>query len=86
MLRPYSMAEARAQSLLIHCKMETGGEAIRNEYYVEHFSVSWTTRHHGAGPPKLLLITSHRVVLGDEARLRPEWEVRVERIARVAER
>ena len=58
-------------------RTETGDEAAtKSEYYVEHFSISWTTRHHGAGPPKLLLITSHRVVLGDEARLRPEWEAR----------
>eukprot|EP00965_Chrysotila_dentata_P187071 6171904-Pleurochrysis_carterae.AAC.2 len=53
------------------------------EYYVDHFSITWTTRNSSAGAPKLLLVTSQRVVLGDEGRLRPEWEVPVERIARV---
>ena len=53
------------------------------ELYVDHFSITWTTRYHTAGAPLLLLVTSRRVVLGDEARLRPMWEVPLERIARV---
>ena len=51
------------------------------EFYVDHFTIEWTTRYRTAGPPLLLLITSGRVVLGDEERLRPLWEVPLERIA-----
>ena len=38
------------------------------------------------GGTALLLVTSARVVLGDQARLRPLWEVPLERIARVEKR
>jgi len=82
-LRPYAVHEARAQSMLINCEFDATHANLEQEFYVAHFSISWTTRQGYAGPPKLLLVTSQRVVLGDEARLRPEWEVRVERIARV---
>ena len=82
-LRPYAEHEARAQSMLINCEFDATHANLEQEFYVAHFSNSWTTRQGYAGPPKLLLVTSQRVVLGDEARLRPEWEVRVERIARV---
>ena len=82
------MAEAKAQSMLVHCRTimgrSVGGEvASEQEYYVDHFSVTWTRRDRTAGAPKLLLITSQRVVFGDELRLRPIWETRIERIARV---
>ena len=87
-LRPFLMSEATAQSMLVHCRPMTsrrvGGETMpEQEYYVAHFSVAWSRRNRAAGSPKLLLITSQRVVFGDELRLRPIWETRVERIARV---
>ncbi len=85
-LRPFSLQEAKAQSMLAQCVMNTdasyGGE---QEYYVDHFTLrgSGTSLRRVATRPRLLLVTSQRVVLGDAARLRPLWEVRVERIARV---
>ena len=87
-LRPFSEGEARAQSMLVHCRTimgrSVGGDVeSEQEYYVDHFSVTWTRRDRAAGAPKLLLITSQRVVFGDELRLRPIWETRIERIARV---
>ena len=94
-LRPFSMSEARAQSILGFCKLRgdpsSSGERHGDgplvggaqEYYVDHFVIPWTTRDRTAGSPLLLLVTSARVVLGDEARLRPLWEVPLERIARV---
>ena len=56
-LRPFQKEEAQAQSMLAHCR--TGLDA-RNEqeFYVDHFSVSWTRRDRTPGRPKLLLITS----------------------------
>ena len=57
-----------------------------NEYYIDHFRIAWRTRHQTAGAPRLLLVTTARVVLGDAERLRPLWEVALERIARVERR
>ena len=83
-LRPFHMSEARAQSLLGLCKGGGGGgPSNQQEFYIDHFTIPWTTRSRTMGAPLLLLVTSARVVLGDEARLRPLWEVPVERIARV---
>jgi len=88
LLREFSLAEAKAQSMLQHCRTITerslsGEQDAEQEYYVDHFSVTWTRRSGTEGSPKLLLITSQRVVFGDELRLRPIWETRIERIARV---
>lgn len=83
-LRPFDMAEARAMSLLELCKLPAGmPTAAVHECYVDHFSIAWTTPFHTPGAPLLLLLTSARVVLGDEARRRPFWEVALERLARV---
>eukprot|EP00966_Prymnesium_polylepis_P318867 7364460-Prymnesium_polylepis.1 len=85
------MAEAKAQSMLVHCRTimgrSIGGDVgVEQEFYVDHFSVTWTRRNGTAGSPKLLLITSQRVVFGDELRLRPIWETRIERIVRVEQK
>lgn len=91
-LRPFHPSEARAQSLLSLCKLlrqgasstaAAGSASPPPEFYVDHFVIDWTTRHRTAGAPLLLLVTSARVVLGDQARLRPLWEVPFERVARV---
>lgn len=86
-LRPFSLSEAQAQAMLGQCRQlqDEGASAARyrHEFYIAHYSVPWMTRQKAPGPPRLLLITSARVVLGDEARLRPLWEVPLERIMRV---
>jgi len=71
-LRPFDSNEARAQSLLVLCKLrpDPSGAANTPELYVDHFVIDWMTRYRTAGAPLLLLVTSKRVVLGDEARLR----------------
>lgn len=90
-LRTYSLAEAHAQAMLSECRAPTLdpmllGAPAPNEYYLDHFRISWVTRDKRAGPPRLLLVTTARVVLGDAERLRPLWEVPLERIARVEQR
>ena len=93
-LRPFSMDEARAQSMLGLCKLRTAATPAPHaahappgsplqEFYVDHFKVAWTTRYATPGTPLVLLVTSGRVVLGVEETLRPLWEVSLERIARV---
>ena len=90
-LRTYSLAEAQAQAMLSECRALPQDEMHlgvheQSEYYLDHFRISWTTREKRAGTPRLLLITTARVVLGDAERLRPLWEVPLERIARVEQR